>query len=207
MRLMIIEDNAVLRRKLSLFLNEEAGITVVGAFGSGREALKALRQCAPEVALVDIGLPDMTGDTLIGRMKEEMPDVEFIAHTVFDDREIVLSAIKAGASGYILKGGKLAVLVDALHEIARGGAPMTPKIARKLIREFQKGSACDDCHLSPRETEVLKEIEKGMTYKQIGAKFGISPHTVNVHIKNIYSKLQAQDRHEALRSARKKGIL
>ena len=207
MRLMIVEDNAVLRQKLSLFLNGEAGIAVVAAFGSAGEALKALRQSAPEVALVDIGLPDMSGDELIGRMKDEMPGVEVIAHTVFDDREVVLSAIKAGASGYILKGGTMSRLVEALHEIAQGGAPMTPKIARKLIREFQKGSACDDCHLSPRETEVLKEIEKGMTYKQIGAKFGISPHTVNVHIKNIYSKLQAQDRHEALLSARKKGIL
>jgi len=204
---MIVEDNAVLRQKLSLFLNGEAGIAVVAAFGSAGEALKALRQSAPEVALVDIGLPDMSGDELIGRMKDEMPGVEVIAHTVFDDREVVLSAIKAGASGYILKGGTMSRLVEALHEIAQGGAPMTPKIARKLIREFQKDRDRGDSHLSPREKEVLKEIESGMTYKLIAKKCGISPHTVNVHIKNIYKKLQAKTRQEALLSARKKGLL
>lgn len=207
MRLMIVEDNAVLLKRLSLFLNGEAGITVVGAFSSAGEALRALKSAAPEIALVDIGLPDMSGTELIRRMIEQMPALEIIAHTVFDDREIVLSAIKAGAAGYILKGGRLAGLVEALQEIAQGGSPMTPKIARKVIREFRNGGDCDDCSLSPREKEVLKEIERGMTYKQIGGKFGISPHTVNVHIKNIYVKLQAKDREGALLTARKKGIL
>lgn len=207
MRLMIVEDNAQLLQKLSFILNDEMGITVVGAFGTAEAALKALRKSAPEVALIDLGLPGMSGIELISRMRDEMPGAEIIAHTVFDDKETVLSAIKAGASGYVLKGCTLRKLIDALHDIHEGGAPMSPKIARKVIREFQEDKLCEECILSPREKDILREIESGMTYKQIGEKFCISPHTVNTHVKNIYKKLQAKDRQEALVSARKKGIL
>jgi two-component system NarL family response regulator len=130
-----------------------------------------------------------------------------MAHTVFDDRETVFSAIKAGASGYILKGSTPRDLIDALHTLAKGGSPMSPKIARKVIREFQDGGVDDQYLLSHRETEIVKEIENGLTYKDIAAKLGISPHTVHTHIKNIYEKLHAKDRPEALVAARRKGII
>lgn len=208
MRLVIIEDNPGMRLRLSVALSEEAGISVVGAFETAEDTLASLGPLSPDVMLVDIGLPDLSGVELIQQVRCRMPNIEMIAHTVFDDKSTVFAAIKAGASGYILKGTRLATLVEALHEVREGGAPMSPSIARKVIREFQTDHSSEDDHLlSHRETEILKEIESGMTYKQIASKFNISPHTVNVHIKNIYQKLQAKDRQDALRSARKKGIL
>lgn len=210
MRLVIVEDDPYLLEKLSIALDEEAGISVVGAFGTAQETLASLGQLSPDVMLVDLGLPDLSGVEFIRRVRDSMPDVEILAHTVFDDKDTVFSAIRAGASGYILKGTRLGSLVEALLEVREGGAPMTPAIARKVIREFRDGGPSvdeDDDLLTQRERSVLKEIESGMTYKQTASKLNISTHTVNVHIRNIYQKLQAKDRKEALRSARRKGIL
>jgi DNA-binding NarL/FixJ family response regulator len=208
MRLVIVEDNPGLLLRLTVALNEEGGIAVVGSFENAKDTLASIGILSPDVMLVDIGLPDMSGVELIRRVRERLPDVEMIVHTVFDDRDVIFSAFRAGASGYILKGTRLAALVEALQQVREGGAPMSPSIARKMIREFQASPASsEDYLLSPREKEILKQIEYGMTYKQIASKFSISPHTVNVHIKNTYHKLQAKDRQEALRSDRRKGLL
>ena len=208
MRLAIVEDNAVLREKLAVALNEEAGINIEGAFGSAEEALQALPTLSPEIMLVDIALPGMSGIELIRTVQERFPSVEIVAHTVFEDKDTVFSALKAGACGYILKGCRLSALVDALQQVEQGGAPMSPPIARKVLREFQgEKSATEQYLISPREKDILKEIENGMTYKEVGVKFSISTHTVNSHIKNIYRKLQAKNSQEALIIARKKGIL
>ena len=207
MKVAIVEDDMLLRENLKLLLSGESGISVVGAFASAEEALAGVRQAGPEVLLADIGLPGMSGIDLIPALKEQLPDLEIMAHTIFDDRETVFSAIKAGASGYILKGSTPRELIDALHTLAKGGSPMSPKIARKVIREFQDEGIDEQYLLSHRETEIVKEIENGLTYKDIAMKLGISPHTVHTHIKNIYEKLHAKDRQGALVAARKKGII
>ena len=157
--------------------------------------------------LADLGLPGMSGIELIKKAKEEMPQLEIMAHTVFEDRENVFSAIKAGASGYILKGSSPREIVEAIHEINKGGAPMSPKIARKVIHEFQDETVEEQYVLSQREKDIVKCIEQGLTYKEISLRLGISSHTVHTHIKNIYEKLQAKDRGEALIKARKTGII
>jgi two-component system NarL family response regulator len=137
-----------------------------------------------------------------------MPDLEIMAHTVFEDRENVFSAIKAGASGYILKGSSPREIVEAIHEIHKGGAPMSPKIARKVIHEFQDENIEEQQYiLSQRERDILKCVEQGLTYKEISLRLNISSHTVHTHIKNIYEKLQAKDRGEALVKARKTGMI
>ena len=207
MKISIVEDDVLLRQNLKLLLSGETGISVVSVYGSAEEALQSIRKARPEILLADIGLPGMSGIELIRKVKELLPDLEIMAHTVFDDRETVFSAIKAGASGYILKGSTPRDLIDALHTLAKGGSPMSPKIARKVIREFQDERVDDQYLLSHRETEIVKEIENGLTYKDIAAKLGISPHTVHTHIKNIYEKLHAKDRPEALVAARRKGII
>jgi two-component system NarL family response regulator len=207
MKVAIVEDDMLLRENLKLLLSGESGISVVGAFASAEEALAGVRQAGPEVLLADIGLPGMSGIDLIPALKEQLPDLEIMAHTIFDDRETVFSAIKAGASGYILKGSTPRELIDALHTLAKGGSPMSPKIARKVIREFQDEGIDEQYLLSRREKEIVREIENGMTYKDIAAKFNISPHTVHTHIKNIYEKLHARDRQGALLAARRKGII
>ena len=208
MRLMIVEDDPLLLENLKLLLSGESGITVVGAFSSAEDTLQAIEKAAPEIMLVDLGLPGMSGIDLIKKAKEEIPGVEIMAHTVFEDRENVFSAIKAGASGYILKGSSPREIVEAIHELHKGGAPMSPKIARKVIHEFQDESITSEQYiLSQREKDVVRCIEEGLTYKEISIKLKISSHTVHTHIKNIYEKLQAKDRGEALLKARKTGII
>ena len=207
MKVAIVEDDMLLRENLKLLLSGEPGVSVVGVFGTAEDALKGLRQAKPEILLTDIGLPGMSGIDLIRSIKGQVNGLEIMAHTVFDDRETVFSAIKAGASGYILKGSTPRDLIDALNTLARGGAPMSPKIARKVIREFQDEGTDEQYLLSPRERDIVREIENGLTYKDIGMKFNISPHTVHTHIKKIYEKLHAKDRQQALVAARKKGII
>ena len=207
MKVSIVEDDVLLRQNLKLLLSGESGISVVSVYGSAEEALRSIGKAKPEILLADIGLPGMSGIELIREVKEQMPGVEIMAHTVFDDRETVFSAIKAGASGYILKGSTPRELIDALHTLAKGGSPMSPKIARKVIREFQDEGIDEQYLLSHRETEIVREVENGLTYKDIALKLNISPHTVHTHIKNIYEKLHAKDRQGALVAARKKGII
>ncbi|MHB8843645.1 MAG: response regulator [Nitrospirota bacterium] len=207
MKVSIVEDDVLLRQNLKLLLSGESGISVVSVYGSAEEALRSISKAKPEILLADIGLPGMSGIELIREVKEQMPGVEIMAHTVFDDRETVFSAIKAGASGYILKGSTPRELIDALHTLAKGGSPMSPKIARKVIREFQDEGIDEQYLLSHRETEIVREVENGLTYKDIALKLNISPHTVHTHIKNIYEKLHAKDRQGALVAARKKGII
>jgi len=207
MKVSIVEDDVLLRQNLKLLLSGETGISVVSVYGSAEEALVGIKRSHPEILLADIGLPGMSGIELIRELKEQMPDLEIMAHTVFDDRETVFSAIKAGASGYILKGSTPRELIDALHTLAKGGSPMSPKIARKVIREFQDEGVDEQYLLSHRETEIVREVENGLTYKDIATKLSISPHTVHTHIKNIYEKLHAKDRQGALVAARKKGII
>jgi DNA-binding NarL/FixJ family response regulator len=207
MKVSIVEDDVLLRQNLNLLLSGETGISVVSVYSTAEEALAGIKRSCPEILLTDIGLPGMSGIELIRLLKDRMPQLEIMAHTVFDDRETVFSAIKAGASGYILKGSTPRELIDALHTLAKGGSPMSPKIARKVIREFQDAGADEQYLLSHREIEIVKEVENGLTYKDIAAKLSISPHTVHTHIKNIYEKLHAKDRQGALVAARKKGII
>jgi DNA-binding NarL/FixJ family response regulator len=207
MKVSIVEDDVLLRQNLKLLLSGETGISVASVYGSAEEALAGIKRARPDILLTDIGLPGMSGIELIRLIKVQMPDLEIMAHTVFDDRETVFAAIKAGASGYILKGSTPRDLIDALHTLERGGSPMSPKIARKVIREFQSEGVDEQYLLSHRETEIVKEVESGLTYKDIATRLGISPHTVHTHIKNIYEKLHAKDRQGALISARKKGII
>ncbi len=207
MRLVIVEDDLILLESLKVLLSGEAGISVVGAFDSAEAALRALRKALPEVMLADLGLPGMSGIDLVRRAKDRIPELEIMVYTVFEDRENVFSALKAGASGYILKGSSPREIVEAIHEVHRGGAPMSPKIARKVIHEFQDENVGEQFLLSQREIDILKRIEEGLTYREISLRLDISPHTVHTHIKNIYEKLQAKNRGEALTKAIKAGII
>lgn len=207
MRIAIVEDNQILLENLKLLLMGEPNMEIIGAFSSAEDALKSLDFSNTEVMLVDLGLPGMSGIELISKVKEKYPEVDIMAHTIFENRESVFSAIKAGASAYILKGSRPVELIDALNKLYEGGAPMSPKIARMVIQEFQDQGSSEQYLLSQREKEVLKEIEQGLSYKEIAGKLNISPQTIHTHIKKIYEKLQARDRHDALLKARKKGII
>jgi len=207
MKLLITEDDTLLRNNLKLLLDGEPGIEVVDTCGSAEEAAKKLQPLKPDVLLCDLGLPGMSGVEFIRKAKAELPDLDIMAYTIFEDRQSVFSAIKAGASGYILKSSTPRELIEALFTLREGGSPMTPKIARAVIREFQDCAHEEELLLTTREKEVLLFIEAGLSYKQIAAKLNISRHTVHTHIKKSYEKLQAKDKQDAVLKARRKGIL
>lgn len=207
MRVLIVEDNLLLLENLRLLLDGETGIDVVGAFATAEEALLRIQECAPSIMLTDLDLPGISGIQLIKRTKAQLPHLDIMVFTISEDRETVFSAIKAGACGYIIKGSTPRELVESLNSLFQGGAPMTPRIARKLITEFHEEATPEQDLLSHREKEIIRSIETGLSYKEIADKLFISPHTVHTHIKNIYEKLQAKDRHEAISKARRKGII
>ena len=209
MRICIVEDNSLLRDNLTLLLRGEHGISVTGSFPSAEDALATVDWTATDVLLADIDLPGISGVELIHAVKEQHPLVNCMAYTIYEDRATVFSAIKAGACGYLLKGCSPRELVESLEELHGGGAPMSPKIARKVILDIQ-GSQLDEAAkpvLSTREVEILRQIERGLSYKEIAVASSISPHTVHTHIKNIYEKIHARSRDDALRRARNLGVL
>ena len=207
MRVLIVKDNRLLLENLRLLLDGETGIDVVGAFATAEEALPCILAASPDIMLTDLDLPGLPGIELIKRTKAILPGLDIMVFTIFEDRETVFSAIKAGACGYILKGSSPRELVESLNSLFLGGAPMTPRIARKLITEFHGAAVPGNDLISQREKEIVRSIEQGLSYKEIAGKLCISPHTVHTHIKNIYEKLQAKDRNEAISKARRKGII
>ena len=207
MQIAIVEDNTLLRENLVFLLNGEKGFEVCGDYGTAEDAFSALKKNKPDILLVDIGLPGMSGIDLIRKLKSTHPEMEIMVHTIFDARDTVFAAIKAGATGYILKGASPRELVESIENLARGGAPMSPKIARAVIGEFQDVDHGEQYLLTPREKEILIELEKGFTYKELAEKLSISHHTIHTHIKKIYEKLHAKSRKDALTTARKKGII
>ncbi len=207
MKVSIVEDDDLLRENLKILLGGEPNIEVCNTFSSAEEAMAGLFDNPPEILLVDLGLPKMSGIDLIAKVKEKEPSIDIMVHSAFSKRETVFSAIKAGASGYILKGSTPREIVEGLFEMKEGGAPMTPKIARAVIGEFQQQDTQDQYLLSQRETVILQGLEEGLTYKEIATRHHISPHTVHSHIKKIYEKLHAKGRQEALTVARQKGLI
>jgi two-component system NarL family response regulator len=172
MRIAIVEDNTLLRENLVFLLNGEKNFEVCCDYGTAEEALQDLANFHPDILLVDIGLPGMSGIDLIKKVKAKHLDMEIMVHTIFE-----------------------------------GGAPMSPKIARAVIGEFQDVESVEQYLLTPREKEILMELEKGFTYKELAEKLSISHHTIHSHIKKIYEKLHAKSRRDALTTARKKGII
>lgn len=206
MKIAIVEDNTITRKTLKLLLSGQDSIQSVETYSSAEEFLLQPPDSRPDILMVDLDLPGMHGTELIQNVKRMMPETEIIVHTVFEDRENVFAALKAGASGYVLKGNSPKELIDSLHNLSLGGAPMTPKIARKVLTEFQQSHA-DENPLSARESNIVRCIEQGLSYKEIAEQLFISPHTVHTHIKNIYEKLQSKSRREALKRAKEIGII
>lgn len=206
MRIAIVEDNTITRETLKLLLSNHESITNVATYCSAEDFLVSSPEPAPDILMVDLDLPGMHGTELIQHAKRLLPETEIIVHTVFEDRENVFSALKAGASGYVLKGNSPKELIESLVSLSQGGAPMTPKIARKVLTEFQHPQT-DENPLSSRESNIVRCIEQGLSYKEIAERLFISPHTVHTHIKNIYEKLQSKSRREALKRAKEIGII
>ena len=207
LRLLIVEDDQLLRENLRALLSGEAGVQVVAACASAEEALPLLASAQPDVMLSDLGLPAMSGIELIRKAREALPSLDIMVLTVSEDREAVFAALKAGAAGYIVKRATPREFVEALGALRAGGAPMSPKIARLVVKTFHDTPPPEEFLLSAKERAVLSGIQEGRSYKEIAGGMNISPHTVHSHIKHIYEKLQATDKRDALVKARRKGLI
>lgn len=203
MKVALVDDDEHCRHSLHQTLAAQPDFLVTAACSNAEEFLDQLETDPPQVLLVDLGMPGMGGEELIRRLRDTHPDIECIAHTVFEEPGTVLAALRAGASGYLLKGSTPAELLRSLRTLPEGGAPLTAKIARLLIREVQP----QESPLSEREHEVLKALSDGYSYKEVAAQLVVSSHTVHTHVKNIYEKLQVSGRRQALDKARQHGWL
>lgn len=204
MNLVIVEDDSMTRSNLKLLLEGERSVNSLHVFPSSEAAIQSDCWAGADVLLTDIDLPGLGGDELIAWVSTEHPHVTSLAYTIHENRDTVFSAIRAGACGYLLKGISPRELIESLEELDRGGAPMTATIARMVIHSLQQEPAQKSV-LSLREKEILKLVESGLSYKEVACRIGISPHTVHTHIKNIYSKVQAEGREDAVRKARRLG--
>ena len=196
----IVEDNDKLRGTLARVLNRADGFRCVSQYANAEDALKDLPQARPDVVLMDINLPGMSGVECVRQLKQLIPQTQVLMLTVYEDTENIFNALAAGAGGYLLKRTPSKELLEAIQEMHQGGSPMTMHIARKVVQSFQKTAATAQSteNLSPREQEVLDFLSHGFLYKEIAEKMGISYETVHTYIRRIYEKLQVRTRTEAV---------
>jgi DNA-binding NarL/FixJ family response regulator len=194
----IVEDSAGVRENWARLINAAPGFKCVGLFASGEAALKALPALRPDVVLMDINLPGMSGIECTARLKAQLPETQILMVTVHGDNERVFAALQAGASGYLLKRTRADELLEAIHEVMRGGAPMTGEIARMVIASFRRPApAPDAARLTPREEEILALLTQGYSNKEIADRLSVSFDTVRTHLRHVYEKLHVRSRTEA----------
>ena len=196
----LVEDSAPMRRNLERMLRRARGVRCVCACGTAEEALQQVPRLKPDVVLMDINLPGASGIECTARLKMQLPDMQVIMLTVYEDTASIFSALKAGACGYLLKRSSPGEILDAVTTVQTGGAPMTSEIARKIVMTFQSPapSTGDAATLSVREQEILELLSQGQVSKEVADQLGISYHTVRVHTKHIYEKLHVRSRSEAV---------
>jgi DNA-binding NarL/FixJ family response regulator len=196
----IVEDDAGVRASLARLIDGSPGFRCLSQHPSAENALQEIPRVNPEVVLMDINLPGLSGVECVRRLKPLLPRVQIIMLTVYQSTEHIFNALTAGATGYLLKQTPPAELLAAIRDVYAGGSPMSSHIARKIVQSFQKVAvaARPDENLSPREAEVLELLAKGFLYKEIAEKTGLTYATVHTHIRHIYEKLHVRSRTEAV---------
>jgi DNA-binding NarL/FixJ family response regulator len=201
----IVEDLEEVREGLINFINSDPELEVIGSFSNAEEAIAVIPHDLPDIVIMDINLPGMSGINCIAEIKDQCPATQFMMFTVYENDDKVFEALKAGASGYLLKKTPPAAIIESLKDLYHGGAPMSSNIARKLVSAYQiKETHSHSLLLSPRENEILELLAKGLLYKEISEKLSIVTGTVRQHIHKIYEKLHVQNRTEAINKVRGK---
>ena len=207
LRIAIFDDNKNIRESISLLLETVDPFEVVGSFSHVLDCIEDIRACKPDIVLMDIEMPGMSGIEAASLIKKEFPHIQVLMQTVFEDDDRVFDSICAGASGYILKNFLNTKLVDAINELQYGGSPMSPSVARKVLNKMQSVSAAirpeevPDYRLTAREKEVLSCLVNGLSYKMIASDLNISYETVRSHVKKIYEKLHVASLTEVVAKA------
>jgi DNA-binding NarL/FixJ family response regulator len=200
-RVAIVEDDPGTRQSLALLIGGTPGFHCVGVHADAEAALAGIPSSRPDVVLMDIQLPRLSGLECVHRLKPRLPAVQFIMLTVFEDDERVFDSLAAGATGYLLKRASPAEILEAIAEAHRGGSPMTSAIARKVVQAFHRpppAAAATTVEVSPREQQILTLLSRGYRYKEIAEQLGIALDTVRSHIRRLYEKLQVTSRTEAV---------
>jgi DNA-binding NarL/FixJ family response regulator len=216
-RVLIVEDDAAFRERYVAILARDPAFQVIASVGTGLDGLAMLDKHRPDILLVDLGLPDISGIEVIRRATATLPDCECMVVTVFGDEEHVLASIEAGASGYLLKDATEENFLAGIRELINGGSPISPVIARRLLKRFQPTTLVADADeapitttgvtLSERERDILMLASKGFNYPEMGKLMGLSPHTITSHVKKIYRKLAVHSRGEAVFEAKRMGLI
>jgi DNA-binding NarL/FixJ family response regulator len=209
MTIWLVEDNERFRTNTQELINESAGLTCVLAVQSCEEAVAHLdTDAAPDVILMDIGLPGLDGIEGIKKVRTIAPSIQVIMLTVFDDNEKIFQAISAGASGYLLKSAPPDRIIESLKEILTGGAPINAQIARKMLDMFAHiTSPTGEYEITRAEKDILRLLVEGEPKKQIAHQLGVSFHTVDSHLRNIYTKLQVNSRSGAVAKVLRERLL
>jgi DNA-binding NarL/FixJ family response regulator len=196
----IVEDDAGIRESIVDYLSRVDGFACVGAFESGEEALKMIPVLNPSVVLMDINLPGMSGVQCVKELKNQMPKLQCVMVTVYENSDRIFEALSAGACGYLLKSTPAEKLVEAIQDVQNGGSPMSSSIARKVVQAFHPSPQATPLieQLSPREQQVLNLLAEGFAYKQIAAEMNLSMGTIRTYIRSMYEKLHVNSRTEAV---------
>lgn len=199
-RVSIVEDDSRIRESLIVLIDGTEGFRCVSAYESAEEALEDILRKAPDVALMDINLPGISGIECVRSLKAGMPNIQIIMLTVFEDNEKIFQSLEAGATGYLLKRTPPDQILNAIREVHNGGSPMSSQIARKVVQSFRKKREQNDppVKLSQREEEILRALAQGSRDKEIAEALFISVDTVHSHLRRIYEKLQVRSRTEAV---------
>lgn len=205
----VVEDRPEVRDALVALLDGTPGFCCTGSYGSMEAALRDLANRLPRVALIDLGLPGMSGIDGIRALRSAHPDLLSVALTVHDDDARIFDALCAGASGYLLKGTRPGRLLESIQDVATGGAPMSPEVARRVVTLFRniRPPARAKYDLTPHEQRLLGLLADGLTYKDAAATLDVSVNTIAFHIRNIYDKLQVHSAHEAVARALREGLI
>ncbi|MCP4426388.1 MAG: response regulator transcription factor [Chloroflexi bacterium] len=209
-RILIADDHAIVRYGVRQLLEAEPDIEIVGEAIDGNQAVALAGELQPDVALMDIGMPDVDGLEATQQIKAQWPNINVLALTMHRSEAYFFEMLKKGASGYILKGAETSDLIQAVRVVAEGGVFLYPTMARKLVRDYLNvvgGETAVDPQLSPRENEILQFLAEGYSNKEIADKLVISPSTVHTHRTNLMQKLGLNSRHELIQYARQRGLL
>ena len=195
----IVEDDPQARKIFASWISRAPGFRLAGEWGDAERALEALPAKKPDVVLMDINLPGMSGVEAVKRLKPLLPNTQFVMLTVYEDADHIYNALAFGATGYLLKQTPRAELLGAVEDVHRGGSPMTSNIARKVVQSFkQPPTLGGQEELSPREQEVLELLARGYLYKEIAERLNISVPTVNTYVRRMYEKLHVRSRAQAV---------